>query len=355
MEKSNEFYGRDPFLKERARFNEIKKSIEFGSNQINKSSLEISDFGLAELSLLEKGIGEITTDNHSGLIAVMRGWNLDSSIMGDITERVNKIKENIPALAGIFFVINGDGDVDDVTEKSLQKVIISGKNQLPIVPVKVFKYTWTSGLNSAVVITNEIAMNKKIDRDKIKIMNISYGVDLEKNELEKCRKSIEDERFIMTVRNTDKQELTIEKPDDGLLWEKFKELLRNPNNADLNYVLRSMRNTFNVLTLSDIVEYGGYNPATVSLGGMEDSDFFMRMILYALKSRDIKMIKEFKRALANPIAYSDQRWIELKHKKDPSETAALEKVLSGMAMDDNISDNEYRISENMQDFRMRKN
>lgn len=353
MKNPNEFYITNPLLEKRARFIQLKSSIEFKSAHTQKPSIEISDLGLSELSSIEKGVADITSDGHTGLVAVMRGWNLDSQTVNDITQRMNKIKECIPALKGIFFVINGDGEINNITEESLRGVIQSGKNQMPIAPIKVYNYTWTAGLNSAAAIMNEIALDKQIDRDKIKMLNISYGVSLEQEELLKCKKSVEDDRFIMTIRNTDNQGLTAEKQDNELLWDKFKQLLRNPNDADLGYALRSMRNTFNIFTLSDIVKYGGFNPATVPLGSMEDADFLMRMILNALKSGNTEMIREFKKALTNPIAYTDQRWLELKHKKDPSETAALKKILSGMAIGEKILNNNYGISEDEQDFRMR--
>lgn len=351
MEKHPEIFGKAHELSNREKFQKIKNAIEIRSDQVEKPSIEMSEFSLKELGLLEKGVDAVKNEQEPGLVAVMRGWNLGDQEMEGIIERINKIKRNIPALVGMFFVINGDGDKDNMTEISLQKIISSHTNEMSIVPVKVHNYTWTSGLNSAVAILNEMAIDKKIDRNKIKVLSISYGVDLEEGELDRCKDLINGRRFVMTMRNTEK---ALFDSEDELSWNKFADLLRNPQGSDLRQVLRSMRNTFSIMGLADIVNYGGFNPATVPLGGMEDADFCMRMILSALKMGKVELIKDFRMAMADPVRYSDQRWMKLAHLKDPSETAALEKILAGTAIDEDIRNNEYILPEANQDFRLRK-
>jgi ribosomal protein L20A (L18A) len=338
-------------LEERERFNEIKKSIEMESVQAEKPRIEMSDFGLDQLALLKESIDNHKESSEPLLIAVMRGWNLDASTMTSIKQRVGVFAEKIPELKGLFFVINGDGEVSNITENSLQELTAAKSNEIPIVPIKLHQYPWTSGLNAATAILNEIAIDKDMNRDTIKVLNISYGVDLEEAELQKVSALVKEKRFVMSVRNNENLDRLPE--DNDAVWEKLKHLLRNPNSADLSEVLRSMRNTFNIMRLSDIVDLGGFNPKTVAFGGMEDADFFARMILHALSSGDVRTIKEFKEALEVPVYYSDERWEKLKHIKDPSETKALENVFKDIASESSPQRNEYRIAGDIQDFRMR--
>src|SRR4030042_740584 len=243
------------------RLDDILKNIEIApkSEFEKKPRIEISEQGLEQLGHLEKSVEALK--NKIGAVAVARCWNKTPDEMKTFIERIDKFKKNIPNLQGVILAINKESEKDNATEKSLSEVSSEKKSEIPIVPIKVENYTWTSGLNSAIGILNEIALKNDVPTDNIRVMNLSFGVDLNEDELALCNKNIKEERFIVTARKTSDGSNPFEKKGSGEnLWKKFKDMLRFPNEAELAELSYTMRNTFTVISLKDIVDLGGFNP-----------------------------------------------------------------------------------------------
>ncbi|MFA6160194.1 MAG: hypothetical protein WC678_03875 [Parcubacteria group bacterium] len=381
----------------REEFDVLVRNIEIpsASEFEKKPKIEISDQGLEQLEGLEKGI-EVLKEG-TGVMVVVRCWNKKPDEIKTFVERMEKFKKNIPNLQGVILVINNEGEKDNITEKSLTESLADKKSEIPIVPIKVQNYTWTSGLNSAVGILNEMALKNDVPTDNIRVMNISFGVDLDEQELKTCNDDIEKNQFVVTARKTSEGANPFEKKEMGEdLWKKFKDILRFPNEAELAELAYTMRNTFNVISLKNIVDLGGFNPlcngegrkfsttqpnpffrhldsmkeSPVSIKGMEDVEFFMRLILGSLQSGDNTVIKELRKAMDNPVFYTDYDWNKMhevsKIRKIGNEMTALSLIFSGLATKESVrtgKDGERKtvglvkkmyVPKSMQDFYLRK-
>ncbi|MGE4444212.1 MAG: hypothetical protein AB7E37_04440 [Candidatus Altimarinota bacterium] len=336
----------------------ILKGVELKDRNESKPGLSVSDFGIQELSKLEENI------QGGGVVAVVRCWNKSEDDIASFLERVQKIYKYIPHLKGIFVSINFDAEEQGLTQQNLQRVLSVNPMDLPIIPINIHGYSWTSGLNAPVAILNELSKNQNVDTALIRVMNLSFGVDIPEEELVKLSQNIKENKYVITARRTSDQDTPFVSQRE--LWEKFKGILRSPNETDLTELAYTMRNTFNVIPLQDIVKLGGFNPlcngdsrefnttqpspfykhigvskeTKVTIRGMEDSEFFMRLILSSLHSGDISMLKEFKQAMESVVYYDDYDWNKMhelkKIGKIGNEMNALSLIISGLATRESI-------------------
>lgn len=374
----------------------LVKSVEFLGEQ--KPRIEISDYAAIRLDVFEQDLQREAVKHEPTVVAVVRCWKKDLPALEKFQAEINHIYQEVPSLKGVFLVINKDADAGS-TEKNLTHMAAS-EGGVPIIPIAVERYTWTAGLNSAASVLNEICLRNAIDRESVKVMNMSFDVHIEDAELEKIRDSVHNNDYAFTARETTEGDSPFDKKEAQALgkeiWEKFAAILRDPHSSDLSQLSYMMRNTFNIIKLSDVVKLGGFNPLTngkarkfspaapnpaffthydpkemkVSIQGMEDIEFFMRLVLGALKHNEVSVIKALRKAFSNPILYQDTSWNELKELKKISkisgEMTALSLILSGVASREYAPTpqpgmkrtigltRDFYVPEAMQDFRLRK-
>lgn len=355
-------------------FDDYKNRIEITNPSIIYPSIEVSQTTRDVFPDFINSIEEAGKNNKPITFAVVRCWNKDENSVSEFLDRVNSLKDSMPSLRGVILSINHDQDRNDITENSLVLACRQKKPEVPILPLRIKGYSWTSGLNVGVALMKEIAEEKQIDTEAIKMLNMSFDVVLEKSEIDKMRSFSETQKYLFTVRKTSEDKPPFELTSKNL-WYKFKTVLREPLNSNLFELVYAARNTFNLIPLIDLIDLGGFNPLcdgkerplknaksgskpenpTFSIKGMEDSEFFMRLFLNALKTGKIETIKLFKKSFENPVLYSDPSWQRIgeidRFKKISNETDALNKIVNNLAQSINGS-RAVRIPENLQDFKI---
>lgn len=362
--------GQSEVEKKSLSFESVVDSMEIKSVESNHPTVEISDVGKKYFEPFREQVDSINKDN-PGIFAVIRCWNKNEESFLTLCDEIDLIKESVPSLKGVIIAINNQGDKDNVTERSLETVVEKKGLSVPIIPLKINKYTWTSGLNSGISFVNEIAKNDNVDIDNIRMLNMSFDASMEKDQLVRMNELLKEQKYVLTIRNTSESEAPFGKDKDEI-WGKFKKLLRNPMQSNLFELVYAMRNTFNVLPMSDLVSLGGYNPLcdgterkvinndgsaieNVSVKGMEDSEFFMRLILKSINESKHSVLKEIKKATESPIAYNDPSWQRIgeidRFKKISNETDALVKITSGI-VHTSIRETDMTIDRQSQDFKI---
>lgn len=316
----------------------LKNRIEIKSTS-DYPSIETSDFTRSSFEKFYNHFDNCKT-NTNIVVPLVRCWNKNNQDVSHFFERISKLKRNFPEIEGLIVAINYDKDEDNITENSIKEQLEKQKIDLPVLPLRINEYTWTSGLNVGVSLLNEIANQKNIDKENIKFMGMSFDVEMEDEEIQKMRNLSEKNRFILTIRKTTEETLPfgIDKEE---LWGKLKHILRKPLESDLFELCYSMRNTLSLIKLSDLVDFGGFNPLCdgkkrgdlLIEGGMEDSEFFLKIILNALKQGKISAMRDFKKAMENVVTYSDPSWRRAtepkKYRKISNEVKSLVKIANG--------------------------
>jgi len=346
---------------------DYKKKIEITDFPGEYPSIEISDTTKRIFPDFINSIEKASGDEKPIIVAVVRCWNKDEKSVVEMLDRVDEIKESLPGLRGVILAINYDQDKDNMTENSLIEVRKQRETSVPILPLRINKYSWTSGLNVGVALMNEIAKEKNINKETIKMLNMSFDANIEKEEVEKMKRLSDEQKYVFTVRKTSEDKPPFEL-DQNKLWGKFKVMMREPMNSNLFELVYAMRNTLSLVPLTDLIDFGGFNPLcdgkerhlksgtkTYSIKGMEDSEFYMRLFLDALKTGKTKIIKEFKKSLDEPVVYNDPSWQRIgevdRFKKISNETDALNKIVNNLAQ--SITDSRVnKISVEQQDFRI---
>ncbi|MDP4009975.1 MAG: hypothetical protein Q8P53_03240 [Candidatus Shapirobacteria bacterium] len=331
----------------------------------NGAGVEVSEMGRQVFPGFIDAIKKSTENGGQAAVAVIRCWGKDTKLLGELAYRIQTIKNNFPALVGVVLAINHDQDKNDMTEANLELLSQQREFAVPILPVKIKGYTWTSGLNSGIALVNEIAIEKGIDRENIRMLNMSFDVEIEDVELQKMARLAGEQRYIFTVRKTGEGELPF-KTDLIETRKKLKGLIKKPlqSQVQLLELVYAMRNTLNLIPLSKLIELGGYNPlcngkeiktvdgTRFSIMGMEDIEFFARAIQKDLQKGNFNVFKQLRIPMANPIVYTDPSWKRLKElsliMKAGNERNALIQIFSDMArLDGNI------VPVESQDFRIR--
>lgn len=346
---------------------DYKKKIEITDFPGEYPSIEISDATKRIFPDFINSVENAGKNKEPVIFAVVRCWNKDEKSVSEMLDRVDDIKESLPGLRGIILAINYDQDKDNITENSLIEINKKRKTNVPVLPLRIKGYSWTSGLNVGVALMNEIAKEKQIDTKTIKMLSISFDANIEKEEVEKMKRLSDEQKYVFTVRKTSEDKPPFEL-DQNKLWEKFKVMMREPMNSNLFELVYAMRNTLSLVPLTDLIDFGGFNPLcdgkerplksgnkTYSIKGMEDSEFYMRLFLDALKTGKTKTIKEFKKSLNEPVVYNDPSWQRIgevdRFKKISNETDALNKIVNNLAQ--SINDSQInKISVEQQDFRI---
>lgn len=407
---------------------EILEKIQFPDK--DKPKARISDFGLDQYNHLLANLESTKSNsNEKAIIANIRGWNKEKAtivnkdgvkILGldNLLNNFNQVRKEIPYLKGAFLVIDQNKEQGDKTEKNLQELYKETGSDFPIVPIYLDGYCWTSGLNIGAALAKQTALNENIDLERIMMMPYSFDVSLTNEELKKCKRLIDDgDEFFFTLRYTrdyhhpmaeqNRANYELKIPEDREVINKFKKLLKEPEKEEYDPLVYSMRNTFNFIPLSRLTEMGGWNPAcsgdryeffteTEDLsqrpaedrigkkviavkGGMEDAEFFSRIIQKAarqLKSKNLeersdgrKTFEGFLNCLKNPIFYEDASWKQIhevaRNQKTTRETSAFGKILAYMphivelrlANDYSATrkvkfDSSGRVPENIQEFKI---
>lgn len=351
----------------RPKIEDYKRKIEITDFPGEYPSIEISEATKKIFPDFIDSIEKASEDEKPIIVAVVRCWNKDEKSVAEMLDRVDDIKKSLPGLQGIILAINYDDDKNNMTENSLVEVSKQRETSVPILPLRINKYSWTSGLNVGVALTNEIAKEKNINTENIKMLNMSFDANIEKEEIEKMKRLSDEQKYVFTVRKTSEDKPPFEL-DQNKLWEKFKTIMKKPMNSNLFELVYAMRNTLSLVPLTDLVDFGGFNPLcngqerplepggkTFSIKGMEDSEFYMRLFLDALKKGKTKTIREFKRSLDESVVYNDPSWQRIgevdRFKKISNETDALNKIVNNLAGSINDS-GVNKISVEQQDFRI---
>jgi len=346
---------------------DYKRKIEITDFPGEYPSIEISDATKRIFPDFINSVEEAGKNKEPIIFAVVRCWNKDEKSVAEMLDRVDDIKESLPGLRGVILAINYDQDKDNMTENSLMESNKQRKTSVPVLPLRIKGYSWTSGLNVGLSLMNEIAKEKQIDTKTIKMLSMSFDANIEKEEVEKMRRLSDEQKYVFTVRKTSEDKPPFEL-DQNKLWGKFKTMMREPMNSNLFELVYAMRNTLSLVPLTDLVEFGGFNPLcngqerplepggkTFSIKGMEDSEFYMRLFLDALKKGKTKTIREFKKSLDDPVVYNDPSWQRIgevdRFKKISNETDALNKIVNNLAQSINDS-GVNKISVEQQDFRI---
>jgi len=359
----------------RPKIEDYKRKIEITGSPDEYPSVEISEVTKKIFPDFIDSIEKAGESEGPIIVAVVRCWNKDEKSISEMIDKVDDIKKSLPGLQGVILSINYDQDgevdkkkpkIENMTENSLVGVIKQRETSVPILPLRINKYSWTSGLNVGVALMNEIAKEKNINTEKIRMLNMSFDVNVEKEEVEKMKRLADEQKYVFTVRKTS-EDISPFKLNQNQLWEKFKTIMKEPMNSNLFELVYAMRNTFGLISLKDLVDFGGFNPLcngqkrllpggkNFSIKGMEDSEFYMRLFLDAFKKGKIKTIREFKKSLNNQVFYNDPSWQRMgevnRFKKISDETDALNKVASNLA--ESITDSGInRIPVEQQDFRI---
>lgn len=323
-----------------------------------KPKLSASEYAGEQFSDLEKSFDSLSLEKGPSVVAVVRCWNKKEKDLAEFLERIERFKQSMPSLRGVLLVINKDGEKNgSVTEESLKMALGQMNISVPVVPLQVEGYSWTAGLNSGAAVLNEMCLEKGIDRKDLRVANFSFDTDLDEEGLKKCSDSIQENEFVVTARKTsDGESPFVSGHGGGELWDRFKKMLRSPRAAKLSELAYTMRNTFNVIALEDIISMGGFNPLCngeaftsnhpeplsqmkrpeeVAIAGMEDIEFFMRLVFRALQKGDVSMLKELRTAMDDPVFYRDTSWENLhelkKIDKIGNEMIALSLILSELS------------------------
>jgi hypothetical protein len=377
------------FLREE--FNQIKEKIEFP--EAGKPKLRITEFGVQQWGRLKDNIKKAGPEEIK-VIGNVRAWNKDkqtiinadgAKILGleDLLTNLRKVRKEVPYLKGAFIIIDQNGEKDDKTEKNLQELYRETGSDFPIIPIYIDGYCWTSGLNAGAALAEQTFLKENVNLEKAYLMSYSFDVSVPTEELKKCRESLdENQDFFFTLRYTKDNHHPMAEQERGTLLLKvpaveeikkgLKRLIKKPETEEYDPLVYSMRNTFNFLRMSRLHKMGGWNPAcsgdryeliteTEDLtrrpaedravreiiaikGGMEDAEYFKRVIEKAfiqLKSKDVKerlegrkTIRGFFRCLEKPIFYEDASWKQIHEvagqKKTTRETSAFGKILAYM-------------------------
>jgi hypothetical protein len=267
--------------------------------------IHISSFGTEKLREFESEFLRKAERTGPTLVAIVRCWEKNDEEMRAFAKRIKGIKAGLPMLAGILLTIKKESD-SGITELALRK-LNTEEFGLPVAPIVVEDYTWTSGLNAGISLINELCLEENVDRQKIKMLFLSFDADLDRENLSKLKQAVDDHRFVFSVRGK---------------VRKTEEV----------FAVDHLRNTLSAITLMDLVRLGGFNPLTNGFGGMEDAEFFLRLLSLAKKEGREDILVAFKHAAEEPVFYEDSRIRSMSEEKwtakRKNETEALQKILA---------------------------
>jgi len=275
-------------------------------------------------------------------VSLVRCWNKDDASLEKFADRFEETKNHFPELEAAMISINGTpgkGDKEHTTTKAVQHA--REQKNLSAVTTDVNNYTWTAGLNGPVALLFRLLRERGIFPEEMKriyILNQSFDVELNQQTSERLSRAVEKGDYVLTIREEEGKYAADESARKEL-GEKVKDAMKNPELlSDPNFLeelARAGRNTGMIVPLSDIVEMGGFSNACNPIGGMEDHDVYMRLLLKELHEvRKGKgpsaRLKKMLRAFADPVVYNDPAWnsmaSEPKEKKKQAEGNAIKNI-----------------------------
>lgn len=253
-------------------------------------------------------------------VSLIRCWGKNEQAMGDLADRFFAVQKSFPELLAPMISINGNtekGDPNHMTTTAVQKA--RAEKQLPTVTTEVKNYTWTAGLNGPTALLHHLLREKGVTPEhlqKVYILNQSFDVEMDAEMSQKLSEAVKEGDYVFTIR--EESGMYAQDPEKRRqTGEKMVEALQDPKRVmDSSFALelaRIIRNTGMLMPLSDIVEMKGYSNACNKIGGMEDHDLYLRILLSEFESvRSGKdpssRLEKMLRALKSPLVYNDPAW-----------------------------------------------
>lgn len=275
-------------------------------------------------------------------VSLVRCWNKDAAALETFADRFDETKKHFPELEASMISINGiqgKGDKDHMTTQSVAHA--REQKHLSAVTVEVNNYTWTAGLNGPAALLFRLLTERGVLPDELKkiyILNQSFDVEMSSETSQRLSASVKKGDYVLTIREEDGKYAADESARREL-GEKIKEAMRTPDLLSeatfLEELARAGRNTGMIVPLSDIVEIGGFSNVCNAIGGMEDHDMYMRLLLKELHQvingkGPSDRLKKILRAFADPIVYNDPAWNSMapepKEKKKQAEGSAMKNI-----------------------------
>lgn len=357
---------------------DIHKILE----KINRSEkgsphLEVGDRAVEQLSEL----AERCRGDRKKIIAIIRCWDKSEDDLKEVVSRLEKMKLFLPELEGAIFAVDGDHDLRQKTEANLEAVIKREKPSVAAVPVRINNYSWTAGFNGPAALLSETAKDQKIPEENIFIFPLSFDVEFSDDELRELAQRFKKTGLVTTAKQTSGEILDEEKKIDlsllatDLVSHPEKLIGKNSGRKEnFNKLVTLARNTATIVPLSEITRMGGYDNSTNEIGGMEDHDLYVRILIEALREgkileetgdlpneekKKIMMAREKARilleSLRHPVVYSDLAWNKLKvgakKEKIKREMSALRTITERItALAENNDPDKYKTPEKNRDF-----
>ncbi len=253
------------------------------------------------------------------VVAVVRCWNKGPEEWQAFEKELKKMTRALPSLQGIILCLKGE-DENGLTEKTLEE--IHERFSIPILPLSIERYSWTSALNAGASIVNEIALANELNRDLLKVLVVSFDAEVFEDGLRTLHHRLT-KRFVMSVRGQ-------QPPVD--FEARYLRLLSDVSVAPPAEYVDAFRNTLELYPLRDLLVMGGFHPGCNVTGGMEDIEFFLRFLARASRMGRKDILLEFEEALKEPIFYSDRRFAtitkEKQEEKVKQETLSLKRIFA---------------------------
>jgi hypothetical protein len=335
--------------------------------------LEISDRAAERLGeLMERCRGE-----ERKIVAIIRCWGKSEEDLREVMVRLEKMEKYLPELKGVIFAIDADQGPTDETENNLNAVIGREKSTISVVPLKINNYSWTAGFNGPVALLSQSAKEQEIPEENIFIFPLSFDVEFEKKDLQMLAERFRKTGFVMTAKRTGEEFLDKKQSKD--LAHLTTDLISHPeklieDEEEIKKVVTLARNTATIVPLSEVSHIGGYDNSTNEIGGMEDHDLYLRILIDALHKGKIlekadnfspeekrkiiearAKVKTLLESMRNLVGYSDLAWEELgkdaRQKKIKRELSALKIISQRIAALTGVGDSEkYKTPVENRDF-----
>lgn len=357
----------------------VRENIDYvimRKHELGKEYMPSIDMSDEDVATFAKYIEIINKEEGSSLITVViRCWNKSIEELERVYQNVLEMKKavdtenskrrkhgekNLPNIGAIVFVINKNGDTvcegnAGTAERVRQLNIGVDSSEIPIVPMEIENYSWTAGLNAPASLLHG-TLPKGAGENHF-LFNLSFDAGLPGQAFVQISERISSGVPVATVRA---------EVDDGVVPKgdalspaldairKVVDLTLSSDDAMQGQEIqgdpqRYARNTASVIRLQTLAEFGGYNPATNKLGGMEDHEIYLRMIFKKIHDFDVQfpddiaretasasraagVLVEQIRELLQPVEYVDNAWNKLgddkKHEKTLREKEAIVAIIS---------------------------
>jgi len=272
------------------------------------------------------------------ILGVVRCWNKNPEELIQFRERIGSLQKALPELAGVVLVINNEGEEKSggKTQNNLSEVNAKYNGDTPILPLTLYNYSWTAGLNGPIAILKRYCATKEINTHNQYVFNFSFDVKFDDVALQKLAENFRAGKTIITGRGEIAEQSV--SPQDTIkvaheISQEISQLIHAGSLPDKDFtkVLTLGRNTGSLIKLADLIALGGFDARCNVLGGMEDQDFWLRKLIAMLRASDISGAKDLFRGLRKPIEFQDSAWNALSPEKKldkyNKEMASLHKII----------------------------